>query len=113
MLQLSIHYDDREDETYYVQQFPCRDLLASLIERAVLDLRQPHASLRLDAKRWLFSNATTPFSFRWCLHILGLTHAIHFIRLKAQGLIEEKEKGTDMSYHSGSVFELYKEEEMH
>ena len=86
---------------------PCKNLLASIIERAILDLRQPLKPVRDAARKWIFSSKTTPFSFLWCLHWLDMDGTEVVIRYKAQKIIDAANRDlASIRYASGSVYEV-------
>jgi hypothetical protein len=53
---------------------PCRRLVGSVLERALLDVAGPSArdAERADALAWFRSDHEAPFSFRWIAHQLGI-----------------------------------------
>ncbi len=91
----------------YCRYDPCKALLASIIERAILDLRQPFKPIRDSAKCWLFSDCKTEFSLLWCLHWLDMEGSEDELRIKACSIIKAANKDLlAVRYMHGSVLDL-------
>ena len=73
----------------------CRQLVAAVMMRALMDLDQhPKAKsddkpsdLRSAALRWLRDTREDPFSYRWCCDVLGLAHDRISMTLESASLV--------------------------
>lgn len=87
---------------------PYKDLLASIIERAILDVRQSNRVVRTDARKWIFSNSIEQFSFLWCLENLDIIHASRYIRKCVSTFIRTKDYVTGKKYNGSNILKHYK-----
>lgn len=79
---------------------PCKNLVAALIERSVMDLKQPDYVVRRDAQKWLFSESKARFSFLWSMEVLELECGVRKLRTKAKELIKEVTQKYDVDKQS-------------
>ena len=92
----SFLYNSRYDEEKIKQRPPERGLLAAMIERAILDLKQEDLILRRSAEQWIFprgSQRIGTFTLAWCLEWLDLDHAVEILRIECRTLINNKASG--------------------
>lgn len=86
-----------------MDECPYKDLLASIIERAILDVRQPNRVVRTDARKWIFSDSIEQFSFLWCLDNLDIIHASRFIRKCVSRFIHEKDYVSGKKFNGSNI----------
>lgn len=82
-----------EEELPSNKKIPERNLLSAMIERAILDLRQPDQLTRKSAEKWIFERFTYPcriFSIYWCLEWLDMEGVLTKLRVDCQELIKGK-----------------------
>lgn len=92
----SFLYNSRYDEERTREKPPERNLLAAMIERSILDLKQEDFFLRRSAEKWIFPRGPHregTFTLAWCLEWLDLSHAINIIRVDCRTLINNKAAG--------------------
>lgn len=79
------------DEFSYPVRSRCpeRKLLLAMIERAILDLKQPDPGTRQHARSWIFSSSMESFSILWILEVLDLGGNLPTLRRKAAKVAQE------------------------
>lgn len=82
-----------EEQSLSEETAPERNLIAALIERTILDLKQPDHMTRKYAEKWLFERDVFPapiFSLPWCLEATDMLDGLVTLRCKCRALIEDK-----------------------
>ena len=51
---------------------PERELIAAVLERALLDYTDVSCVEGMDAQFWIYSNETRPWSYVWCCAVLDI-----------------------------------------
>src|SRR5436190_11510486 len=62
------------------QREPCKELIACILHRAILDTFSTELGIQKEALEWCYSNSALPWSLAWCLEQLDYTEAIERFR---------------------------------
>jgi len=70
---------------------PSKRLIKAFFARAFIDISRHERIIRRDAARWIFSENTDPFSFRWAVDVLELGFSVTELRSFAINVITQAE----------------------
>ena len=108
-------YEDPRDFLFGVRlNSPEKNLIASLLERAVIDLKSDDGYIQRSARLWIFRqdrDAFFTFSFQWCMRMMNWDGYVRRFRKNCREVLRLKaELGRDVivnpTSNPGAIFKI-------